>query len=171
MQLFQCKCGSVERHEGRSESLQNRVHQFNSGRGLHSNPLNYQFILVRFCSDNPACYRIATLRVRSVPESCFQGCVDGRNRVLLHPRNDVAAKVQGDPDFAVTQSLAGGLGVDSVGKQVCGVRVAQVMEPEPGQRRLRDQPGPLLRHIDRLDDRAVCMGNCALKQSSLTRPT
>jgi hypothetical protein len=50
-------------------------------------------------------------------------------------------------------------GVDAVGQQVRRMGVPEIVEPEPRQRRLGDQPGPLLRNIDRLDDRAVGMGD------------
>ena len=114
-----------------------------------SNLLKFQSISFAFCSANSACYRIATFRFGPVSEGRFQGRIHGRNGILLHPRNDVAVQVQRDPDLAVTQPLAGDLGVDAVGEQVGSVGVPKIMEPEPGQRRLGDRPGPLLRNINR----------------------
>ena len=67
--------------------LQNRLHQFNSGRGLQSNPLIFQ-PQPYSCSADPACYRIAAIchSGRMIASSCITGYV--------------AVEVKSDPDLA-----------------------------------------------------------------------
>jgi hypothetical protein len=50
--------------------LQNRLLRFNSGRGLHSNMLNFQQLLsFLICSANATCYRIANRHPDSLTPS------------------------------------------------------------------------------------------------------
>jgi hypothetical protein len=55
--------------------------------------------------------------------AALRGLIDRLGGVLLHSGNDVAVQVQGDPDSAMPKALAGNLGVDAIGKQMCGVGV------------------------------------------------
>jgi hypothetical protein len=87
--------------------LQNRVHQFNSGRGLH-NPLRLRNNCV------PSLFlRTSLLPFRFVfVAGGGERLIDDRGGILLHPGNDVAVKVERDADLAVSQPLAGDLGVN-----------------------------------------------------------
>jgi hypothetical protein len=79
--------------------LQNRLHQFNSGRGLHSNPLNsLEIICYRFVRADS----LLTIRFLLFQERYSKGLIDRFGGVLLHPRNDVAVEIKRDADPAVS---------------------------------------------------------------------
>ena len=82
--------------------LQNRVHQFNSGRGLHSNLLiSFKFPrLGLFLKGRFASALLAKL-VLSILDRLLQSSVHPGSRFLLHARNNVAVEVQGNTDLAV----------------------------------------------------------------------
>jgi hypothetical protein len=115
MQLFQYKYGSIKRHEGRSASLQNRVHQFNSGRDLHSILLILigNGFLGLFAGNGPAT-ALLPLPLAPLVTGCRQRPINHRGSVFLHPGNDMAVKVQGNADPTVAEPLAGDLRVNAV---------------------------------------------------------
>ena len=49
--------------------------------------------------------------------------------------------------------------VNTIGEQVRSMGVPEIMEPQTRQGRPGNQPGPLLRNIDRLNGRAVGVSN------------
>ena len=53
--------------------------------------------------------------------------------LALEMRQDVAAGVQGEADAGVAESLLNDLGMDTLLQRERGRRVAQIMEPDPGQ--------------------------------------
>jgi hypothetical protein len=92
--------------------LQNRAHQFNSGRGLHSISLKFQSIFIQPCSTDSACYRLATLRFGPVPEAIFGAASTVATAPSCMPGDDVTVKVQRDSHLAMPQ--AGDFWVDAV---------------------------------------------------------
>jgi hypothetical protein len=120
--------------------LQNRVHQFNSGRGLHPIPLISRNYLFSVCSVRSDCYLIATICLSvSLFHGRFQSGFHHRGGVLLHPGKDARVKVQCDSDFAMPQPFAGDLRMNAIGEQMGCVSMAQIMKAEMSKPRLADR--------------------------------
>jgi len=58
--------------------------------------------------------------------------VNFRRGVLLHTREDVAVKVERDPNSRMAQAFLGDLWVNPVCEHVGRVRVPEIMEPDAG---------------------------------------
>ena len=65
---------------------------------------------------------------------------NGSGRVLLHGRHDVAVAVEREGHRRVPEALLDDLGVDARGERECRVAVPQVVQPDPGEARMLDEP-------------------------------
>jgi hypothetical protein len=76
-------------------SLQNRLHQFNSGRGLHHNPLkNQETVLFSYAGKGWLLPDLLPIRFLYAADGSLEGPIQVGRGILLHPRDDVAVEVQ-----------------------------------------------------------------------------
>jgi hypothetical protein len=81
---------------------------------------------------------------------CSECAVNDSGRVLLHAGQHVRIKIERDADLGVPEALAGDLGVNARREQVGRVGMAQVVEADPRQVAVLEQPRPFMRETARL---------------------